>query len=203
MNKIEVFNQLQNEVKDLESSVLEMQNNIKDNKSKINSLIKEILVENIEEIERCVVKWVSNNPIEAISYYIAKELETAIYYKNDNKYIELFDDDNIDHNYGYNLINVSTSKNIKITNRDICDYYSNLSCNGFLELDFLNNYKIELIKETGHFRDECDWSIEYKISTSKIYKDTIYKIIKNNFIINQSEIKKDSEIQLSKENVKI
>ena len=186
-NKIELFNQLQCETKILVDSVLEMQNNIKTNKNTMNKLIKEIFLESNEHIEKCVIKWVLDNPIEAISYYIAKELKLkTVYYKNDNKYTELFGSDNIDKKASYNLTNINTLENIIINAEDICNHFSTLSCKegSFLELDFLNNYKIELFKEAGHFCDDNNWSIEYKIVNSKSYGDCIYKVIKNNFTIN-------------------
>ena len=209
MNRIEeevnVFNKLNNEVKDLTDKVLNFQDEIILKNKEMDKILKKLFSHPNEELKNSVIKWASHNPIEAISYYIARELDLiTIYYENDNKYSELFGNCDADEDleYSYNLINTNTLEVKKVGIIDMCSYYSSISCNkgAFLELDFLNNYKVELIKEQGHFCDDNNWSVEYNVVAFNVYMESICEIIKNNFIISKTK-KNNGKIKLSKENI--
>ena len=208
LKNLETINMLNKEIEELKNNIKKAHEKIDLNNAIISKILKEILIPSNEQFEKCVINWVLNNPVEAISYYKAKELDIdTIYYENDNKYMELFEDDiddDMKNNCGYTLININTLKTTSVKVEDMCDYYSTMSCgsNVFLELDFINNCKMDLmlIEEDGYFNDDNNWSIEYKIVDSENCNDSIYKIIKNNFVINELELE-DNEIKLSKENI--
>lgn len=205
MNNIETFKRLNNEVQDLENKNLDNRSEILAKKAQLEVLIEEICKSHYEKIEESMVKWLLNNPIEAISYYLAKELEIdTIYYKNDSKHVELFEEsiESISrYKDRYILINVHSLKQTVINVKDICNYYSSIPSKIIsLELDFLDNYKIDLIKEVGKYYDENTWSIKYKALNSKNYSKLIYEIIENNFIINELESIED-ELVIKQENI--
>lgn len=199
MNNTKIFQKFSNEVKELECRILETKKEIRSKKTYLETLTK--------EIEKYIIQWALDNPIEAISYCIAKELDIdTIYYKNDNNYVELFEE-NIEsfseYKNRYILINVNTLKQTIISVKDICKYYSNLLADKktCIVLESLNNYTLELIEESGKFIGDNSWNIEYKALKNKEYSNFIYEVIQNNFIINELELSKD-ELVITQENVK-
>lgn len=198
MNNTKIFQKFSNEVKELECKILETQKEIRSKKAYIETLTK--------EIEKYIIQWALDNPIEVISYYMAKELDVdTIYYKNDNNYVELFEksiDSISEYKNRYILINIDKLQQTIISVKDICRHYSNLlsdkkTC---IVLESLNNYTLDLIKESGKFIGDNNWDIEYKALKNKEYSNFIYEIIQNNFIINELESSED-ELIITQENI--
>lgn len=201
ISKVELFNRLKSETDTLKDVSLEIQNMIESKTSSMDKLIKEMFEESNDLLKKCVINWVLANPIETVTYCLAKERNAkTIYYKNDDKYTELFESDNFNEEAYYSLINKNTLESIIVSVKDVCNHYSTMSYNSSLSLDFLNNYKINLIKEVGYFCDDNNWSIEYEILNSKSYSNSVYKVIRDNFAVNELELK-DYRIKLSRENI--
>lgn len=204
MKNLELFNVLNTEIKDINSKIESLNESLCVKNEEMKNILKDILVETNPIFEEAIIKWTLDNPIEAISYYMTIKYNTQeIFYKNDNKHIELFENDSYDEDACYALINKNTLEVKAIETYDIVEFYSDLNCGDevFIELEFLDNYKLPLIKEVGKFISDCAWTIEYKALKYEIYSKAIFNIIENNFIVNENYFASDKDINLSKENI--
>lgn len=204
MKNLNLFNTLNEEIKDINSKIESLNESLCIKNEEMKNILKDILVETNPVFEEAIIRWALENPIEAISYYMTIKYNTQeIFYKNDNKHVELFENDIYDEDACYALINKNTLEVRAIETYDIVEFYSDLNCGNevFIELDFLNNYKLPLIKEVGKFVSDCAWTIEYKALKYEAYSKAIFNIIENNFIVNENYITTDKDINLSKENI--
>lgn len=200
---IKRFNLINNSISNLENTIKESQSKKKELVKEKKALLNSLLQESGDLIEISLCKWADKNPIEAMAYIIASEKDTSeIFYKNENSYKKLFGEESssfITNEKTYKLINKKTFKSLEFSEREIQNHFSSLKNRDSmdLELEFLNNYKICIIKEAGSFNHENDWDINFYICKSEISREQILNILLKNFSVIEKDFNK--YIELSKE----
>ena len=204
MQNLKLFNLLNFETKEINNQIESLKESLEAKEAELKNVLKDILVETNPVFEECIVKWAMKNPIEAISYYIAMKNDLKeVYFENDNKHEELFEDSDYDESAVYALINKKTLEVNKFKAYEVAEFYSELSGGKeiSINIDFLDNYKLPLMKEEGKYIHDCAWTIEYIAIKDDAYPDSIVDIIENNFIIDEDYSISNEEITLSQKNI--
>lgn len=209
-NNLKKFNYITSSLRNNEKKQEILKKEQKDLSNEQKILLRTILKESPELFVDALYKWAKSNPIEAISYMYAYDLGVKeIYFKNDSSYQELFNKDGVsigDRDITFTLYDKKTLESRSFYSGEIVEYFSRLDgVKGMsLELELLNGYKIDLIKEKGKFIDEQNWTIEFNVVNSIIPKNEIIRLLKKNFSLdflnfNYNDKKKD--ISFSKDGI--
>ena len=121
---LEKFNNLNLEIVNINKEMSRLKEVFEHQKCELDKLIKEILVEDNPMLQEAIIKWTLENPIEAISFYMGiKNDEEEVFFKNDDKYVEILGSDYYDDDC-YVIVNKNTMDIKIIQSHKIEEYYS-------------------------------------------------------------------------------